>query len=186
MNLFYEELPCSVTVCGKEIKIITDFREYIRLIDLLKTDEIPDSQKWPFIIQYFREIPNDMQEALDRLVEFINLEPIYNIRENSNDEEYEEKPLYSFQYDYPYILSGFLSAYGINLNSIDYMHWWEFRLLFDGLPESTEIKKRIMYRGIDVGMIKDSEEKKRIIRIQNVIRLPEYEMNDYDIGDAFA
>lgn len=191
MNLFYEDYPESITVDGNEVRIRTDFREYIRFIDLLKTDEMKDSEKWQYIIRYFYDQPKNIAAALDGLVDFINLEQLReNISENNEDnpeEDSNDKPLFSFYYDYPYILAGFLSAYGINLRTVGYMHWWEFRLLFDGLPEDTEIKKRIMYRAINPATIKDNEERKRIIKIQNAIRLPEEAaMSDYDIGDAFV
>ena len=58
-------------------------------------------------------------------------------------------------------------------------------MLFDGLPDDTEIKKRIMYRGLNLNEIKDRKERKRIEKIQNQIRLPDDELSDYDIGDAF-
>ena len=191
MNLFYEDYPESIMADGQEIRIRTDFREYIRLIDLLKTDKLRDYEKWQFIIQYFHGRPDNMASALDGLVDFVNLEQmrekISESDEDNQEETVDNRPLFSFQYDYPYILSGFLSSYGINLRTIEYMHWWEFRLLFDGLPEDTEIKKRIMYRSINPAEIKDNEERKRIIKIQNAIRLPEeVTMSDYDIGDAFV
>ena len=191
MNLFYEDYPESIMADGQKIRIRTDFREYIRLIDLLKTDKLRDYEKWQFIIQYFHDRPDNMASALDGLVDFVNLEQmrekISESDEDNQEETVDNRPLFSFQYDYPYILSGFLSSYGINLRTIEYMHWWEFRLLFDGLPEDTEIKKRIMYRSINPAEIKDNEERKRIIKIQNAIRLPEeVTMSDYDIGDAFV
>ena len=40
MNFFYEELPSTVNVRGENIKVITDFREYIRLLDMLKDQEL--------------------------------------------------------------------------------------------------------------------------------------------------
>ena len=46
-------------------------------------------------------------------------------------------------------------------------------MLFDGLSEKNEIKQRIHYRGINLSSIKDKEERKRIRRIQNSIRLPQ-------------
>ena len=58
-------------------------------------------------------------------------------------------------------------------------------MLFDGLSDNTEIKKRIMYRSMDLNEIRDKAERKRIQKIQNQIRLPDDELSDYDIGDAF-
>lgn len=59
-------------------------------------------------------------------------------------------------------------------------------MLFDGLSEDNEIKKRIMYRGMNLNEIKDPEERKRIRKIQKVIELKQEELTDFDIGDAFA
>ena len=93
--------------------------------------------------------------------------------------------LYSFSYDYPYIFSAFMHDYRINIRTIPYMHWWEFRMLFDGLSNDNEIKQRIMYRGIDLNDVKDKDERKRIMKIQREIKLPDDILTDYDIGDAF-
>ena len=59
-------------------------------------------------------------------------------------------------------------------------------MLFDGLSDDTEIKQRIMYRGINLSDIKDKDERKRISQIQKKIQLPQESLTDYDIGNAFA
>lgn len=59
-------------------------------------------------------------------------------------------------------------------------------MLFDGLSEDNEIKKRIMYRGIDLSEVKDPEEKKRIQKIKKLIELKQEELTDFEIGDAFV
>lgn len=58
-------------------------------------------------------------------------------------------------------------------------------MLFDGLSNDNEIKQRIMYRGIDLNDVKDKDERKRIMKIQREIKLPDDILTDYDIGDAF-
>ena len=106
--------------------------------------------------------------------------------EGEGQEETEKKNLFSYEIDYPYILSGFLRDYGIDLETVEYLHWWKFRMLFDGLSDDTEIKQRIMYRGINLSDIKDRDERKRILKIQRSIQLPAEELTDYEIGHAFA
>lgn len=59
-------------------------------------------------------------------------------------------------------------------------------MLFDGLSEDNEIKKRIMYRGIDLSEVKDPEEKKRIQKIKKLIELKQEELTDFEIGDALC
>lgn len=189
MNLFYEEYPKVLKIHGEFCPIITDFREYIRLLDMLKCKELNDVQKVMIIKDYFlSDISVDL-EAIHSLTAFVMMdleEQDTNGEEQDNSEESQKKTLFSYEIDYPYILSGFLRDYQIDLEKVEYMHWWKFRMLFDGLSEDTEIKRRIMYRGINVSDIKDKDEKRRISRIQRQIQLPTEALTDYDIGNAFA
>lgn len=186
MNLFYEEYPTTINVGEREIPIITDFREYVKLMDMLRDDTLNSSEKFFLLKQYFLFEPDDYSMALDALTDFVVMKSEGEENNYSNDDtEPAKKEVYSFEYDYPFIFSAFLSEYGINIRTIPYMHWWEFKNLFDGLPENTEIKQRIMYRNIDLNTIKDKDEKNRIRKIQNAIRLPQSKLSDYEIGDAF-
>ena len=90
MNLFYEDYPESITVGEQEIRIRTDFREYIRMIDLLKSDELRDSEKWQYILQYFYDQPDNMASALDGLVDFVNLEQLREKISESDEDNQED------------------------------------------------------------------------------------------------
>lgn len=188
MNLFYDEYPCEIEVNGEEIPIITNFREYVKLIDMLNDADIGPEEKVYYIRQYFKKEPGDFLKAMEELTEFVKMSALH--QENNDDQTEEQrrkKDLYSFSIDYPFIFSAFLHDYGINIRTIPYMHWWEFRLLFDGLSEDTEIKQRIMYRNIDLSDIKDPEERKRISKIQKLIKLPDGDvLSDFEIGEAFG
>lgn len=193
MNLFYEKCPNSININGKEIGIVTDFREIIRLIDMLKDATLSPNVKIHFIGQYFYERPDNLSLAIEELTAFIAMEQFRDREDKTvqleteiSEDELQEKNLFSFEVDYPYIFSAFLHDYGINIRTIQYMHWWEFRMLFDGLSEDTEIKQRIMYRNIDPGTIKDRDERRRIEKIQRAIALPDSALSDYDIGEAFG
>lgn len=191
MNLFYEDYPTTIDIVGEKVKILTDFRDCIQLMDMLKDDTLDTFEKVSLIREYILLDPNeyDLNEALEKLCDFISMESLKadqygDTAENEEEGKQRQKNLFSFSIDYPYIFSAFLQDYGINIRAIQYMHWWEFRMLFDGLSENTEIKQRIMYRGIDLNSIKDNEERKRIARIQRAIMLPEDVLTDFDIGDA--
>lgn len=192
MNFFYEKFPESVEVDGKAVRVITDFREYIRLLDMLKDSELEIHEKIWLISQYFLDDIRINDGAVSALTRFVNMKDLETDQEEvekdgeGEEEELSSQSLFSYSADYPYILSGFLRDYGIDLNTVKYLHWWKFRMLFDGLSEDTEIKQRIMYRSIDLSTIKDKDERKRIARIQHRIRLPKESLTDYDIGNAFA
>lgn len=184
MNLFYEELPMSVMVHGKTVRIRTDFRDYIRLLDMLKDKDVKPMDKLLILREYFLDDIEITQFSIDALCDFMSAD--FSDGETSQTGTGRQENLFSFSIDYPYILSAFLRDYGIDLIDIKYLHWWKFRMLFDGLSEDNEIKKRIMYRGINLNEIKDPEERKRIRKIQKVIELKQEELTDFDIGDAFA
>lgn len=188
MNFFYEAFPDSVCIHGEEIPIITDFREYVRLLDMLRCEELNAMQKTALLAQYFLDEIEIDKEAISALTAFVvmDLDSDEDSEEDEPDQHGTSKNLFSYEIDYPFILSGFLRDYGIDLEAVDYLHWWKFRMLFDGLSEDTEIKQRIMYRGINLSDIKDKDERKRISRIQKRIQLPMEELTDYDIGNAFA
>ena len=183
MNFFYEPFPKKIMINGREIEIITDFREYIRLLDMLKDDKLTSIDKISILKEYFLEEVEIGKEAIQSLTEFI----LMNQNKINTSKTHEKiKHLFSYEIDYPCILSGFLQDYKIDLERIPYLHWWKFRMLFDNLSEKTEIKQRILYRGIDLATIKDKTERKRINRIQIAVRLPDEQLTDYDIGNAFA
>ena len=184
MNLFYEELPMSVMVHGKTVRIRTDFRDYIRLLDMLKDKDVKPMDKLLILREYFLDDIEITQFSIDALCDFMSAD--FSDGEASQTGTGRRKNLFSFSIDYPYILSAFLRDYGIDLIDIKYLHWWKFRMLFDGLSEDNEIKKRIMYRGMNLNEIKDPEERKRIRKIQKVIELKQEELTDFDIGDAFV
>lgn len=183
MNLFYEALPTSVMVSGRLVRIRTDFRDYISLLDMLKDKDVKSVDKRLILSEYFLDDVEISYPAIDALCDFMSAD--FSDGEASQTGTVRKKNLFSFSIDYPYILSAFLRDYGIDLIDIKYLHWWKFRMLFDGLSEDNEIKKRIMYRGIDLSEVKDPEEKKRIQKIKKLIELKQEELTDFEIGDAF-
>ena len=160
----------------------------------LKCEELNDTQKTELLSEYFLDEILIDEEAIAALTEFVLMDTEEKKTEEDPSEDQKDqeeqdgsqKNLFSYEIDYPFILSGFLRDYGIDLETVDYLHWWKFRMLFDGLSEDTEIKQRIMYRGINLSDIKDQDERKRVSRIQRKIQLPMEALTDYDIGNAFA
>lgn len=203
MNVFYEELPEALEINGREYPVITDFREWIRFSDMLKSD-IPPEFKLEFLSEMFlEEVPDlytedGIEEVMDAITSFLSLSGTEfpdissdeaNSEEESEEVEYEEqrakKAIY-YEQDAPYIISAFRREYQIDLLSVPYMHWWKFRMLLDGLSEESQIKKRIYWRTCDVSKM-DKKERREILKIRRSITIPEEEyVSDEDIGNAFT
>lgn len=196
MNVFYEDLPETLKINGKEYPIITDFREWIRFSDMLKSDLQPQ-YKLEFLAEMFLEDTPDLyteegvEEVMDSITSFLSLEALEFPNQYSDElEEVEykdatEKKAIYYEQDAPYIISAFRREYQVNLLSVPYMHWWEFRMLLDGLNEESQIKKRIYWRTCDVSKM-EKKERMEILKIRRSITIPEEEyVSDEDIGNAF-
>ena len=189
MNILFEEFPKTVRVNGERFLVETDFREWIRFIQLIDDAKVPWQIKCRLLLQWYIDgIPDDLEAAVYALGVFLTMKT-----ENAEEEESitgsAPKQLYSFEQDAECIYSAFREVYGINLQTIPYMHWWEFQTQFEGLTEKTEKKKRILYLRIEIRTIKHKNERKRIKKIQEVVALKKRnrrKMTDYEIGDMFA
>lgn len=81
-----------------------------------------------------------------------------------------------------------MDQYGINLQTIPYLHWWEFKALFTGLKEDNLIVKIMGYRAMDLSKIKDKDEKKYYKKLKRLYALPDMrteEQKEADFGRAF-
>ena len=196
MNVFYEDLPETLKINGKEYPIITDFREWIRFSDMLKSDLQPQ-YKLEFLAEMFLEDAPDLyteegvEEVMDSITSFLSLEALEFPNQYSDeleeveDKDATEKKAIYYEQDAPYIISAFRREYQVNLLSVPYMHWWEFRMLLDGLSEESQIKKRIYWRTCDVSKM-EKKERMEILKIRRSITIPEEEyVSDEDIGNAF-
>lgn len=188
MNPLYERFPDYVEVEGSRYRIVTDFREWIKMSELISDNDIPSQKKAELLLGWYIDLPDNLEEAIYKLGDFLSAHALEPYEDVSDSGHKKEEPVFSYSEDAGCIFSAFLNCYGIDLETIPYMHWWKFRLLFEGLPEETEIKQRMMYRNTDLNSIKDKDERKRVREIKKRIALHKKKtpVSDFDIGDIFA
>ena len=183
---FYEGYPDSITISSKSYPIHTDFREWIRLIDMVKDEDLDAMEKAECMMRWFtQEIPTDPLAAIESLARFMKCEDSETSNDVNNNSETESRQSFSYEYDADAIIAGFQQVYGIDLMSLDYMHWWHFKFLLEGLPGETEFKQRIYYRTVNLAEIKDDKERQRVAKMKLRFALPSEEIADEDIGSAF-
>ena len=127
----------------------------------------------------------DVRQAVQDILWFYRCGKII---ENSNKEDYEErqedaKQIYSYEFDDEYIFSAFMEQYGIDLNEIEYMHWWKFKSLFNSLNENTQFVKIMGYRNMNVSKIKDKEMKAHYKKMQKLYELPDMRTDEEKESD---
>lgn len=178
-----EQFPNTVRVDDRNYPILTDFKNWIKFYQMIQSKELTDREKCMVAMEWFtEEIPINQWNALEALSDFFCMQQ----REERKDiqKEQKKKKILDFERDSSLILAGFRQTYGIMLSEVD-LHWWEFKSLFDGMPDDTKLKEIIGYRNIDLNDVKDPEEKRRIRKIKKIYDLPQEKMSDKEIGKVF-
>lgn len=170
MNILIDKLPTDY----EGLKINTNFRSFI-LFELLMQENIKEEYKIATALKLFYEEPvKDVKKALEGILWFYRCgEEEKKPKRTSKQEKPRKKQIFSFEYDAKYIYSAFLDQYGVDLNEIDYLHWFKFKALFEGLKSDNKICEIMGYRAIDLNKIKDKEQKKHYKRLQREFALPD-------------
>lgn len=191
MNPFLEPFPKSVRIDGTEYPIVTDFREWIRFSAMLKDADLTENEKIVLIMNYVKNVKSVSTQLIDSVFAFyradgLELKKEKRGRENQNH-DIKKPPLFDWCMDAPFVMGDFRRYYQIDLLRIQYLHWWEFRCLFQALPDDSNCMKRISYRGADLSKIKNKDERKRIAKIQREIAIPYLteEEEEYQLGEMF-
>ena len=133
MNILLEDgLPEEID----GISIYPDFRNMIRFELLLQDDHVPEMSKLTVGLQLlFAEMPTDIFSGVERLLWFYSGG---RSEEKKNRAAAAAHPprAYDFEKDAELIYAAFMSTYGINLATVEYLHWWEFLALLEPLPDT--------------------------------------------------
>ena len=185
----YEEFPEAVEADGNSYAVITDFREWVRFSDMINDSGLDPESKIIFLSNWLIEPPKIVTKAIvDAVFEFykasaLEPDPVEAEEHDGDDVPIRRPPTFDWKTDAVYIIADFQRYYGIDLLSCD-MHWWRFRCLLIGLPDDSNVKKRISLRNRDPSQIKDNAERRRILEIQRKIAIP-FEYDDNDVGEMF-
>lgn len=123
----HERLPDSVTAGGKTYRVDLDFRNVLRMIDVLGREEmLPSARDYVALKCVMKRPPRNAGPVLAALRDVLF----------SADSEPAEQKLTDFEQDADLIRAAFLQAFGINLWR-DRVHWLEFTGLLGALPEGS-------------------------------------------------
>lgn len=179
MNLLLDLPPETVDIGGAEYRINTDFRASILFELLMQDDDVNEYEKIIQSLQlYFEEYPEgeDIVDVFKAIVWFYRCgrNDKERKRESSGDEDGGSKPkrAYSFDYDDEYIYAAFRQQYGINLATVKYLHWWEFRAMFKALDHDCEFVKIMGYRTTKITKDMSKTEKAFLRKMKSVHALP--------------
>lgn len=156
------------------IPISADFRNMIQVDLILHDTESSETEKTIAALhQLYPEMPKDAHKAVEGLAWFFTRG---NTPSGGKDTSAKKAPkkAFSFEQDATLIYAAFYATYGLSLTTVEFLHWWEFMALFEGLPEDTLIQRVMYWRTADVaGMTK--QERKHVMKMRGIFALKETE-----------
>lgn len=169
-NVLVDSLPKSWKAPdGRIYPIDTDFRIGVQLCLLQEDVELTKREKSLKMVEllFVDEIPNNAQEIEACLSYFVN-----GWFHDKDSKEKANKRLMDFNVDQWRIYGAFLAQYGIDLDTVEYLHFWKFMGLLSSLEECAYT------RVIDIRQRKfrpkmDAEERKQLKKAKAVYELPE-------------
>lgn len=180
MNILIDELPYTVTVAGQQIPINTDYRTGIFFEQCLNDLTLTDDEKLTQVLElYYGEglIPlltdiETVQEAIQGIMWFYRCGAEETAEENTEDHSSGKDPPFSYEHDAAYIYAAFVEAYNIDLTK-NRLHWWQFRALFLGLPDTVQFSKIMGYRAMEIPAKMPKAQKKFYQRMKRIYKIPD-------------
>lgn len=170
MNTLIDKFPTKALIDGKVYELNTDFRNCLKIILAFEDDELLDFEKAEIMLKnlYGENIPQNTDEAIRKAIYFLDC----------GEEDDEKKVgtsnstrLYSFTKDAKYIYSAIKQTHGIDLENVEYLHWWKFVYLFLDLNPNCFFCKIIDLRNKKKKGKLSKEEKRLYIQLYDILEL---------------
>ena len=174
MNILIDLVPNTVEIDDEKYEINSDFRTSILFELLMQDDELSDEEKIATALElYYPNIPpyDKWNEAINKILWFYRGGKDIELSKGKGQGR-SSIQIYSFNYDDDYIYAAFLDQYRIDLQDIEYLHWWKFKAMFKALKEDNEIVKIMGYRSMDLSKIKDKEQREHYKKLKKMYEIP--------------
>lgn len=180
-NVLLDPLPNEwESPSGEIYELDTDFRIGIQICLIQDDPELNAHERSAKILDllFVDRIPCDQEELSDCIQYFVS-----GWNHDKPSRKAEHKRLMDFDVDQWRIYSAFLQYYRIDLNDVDYMHWWVFMGMLSCLPECAytkviDIRNRKINSKMDKETKKALEEAKEVYTLEEVMSPEEKEISD--------
>lgn len=124
MNPLIDKLPTKIKVGDEIIDINADFRNCLKIILAYEDEDLTIQEKHLIMIQrLYKIVPKDIETAILQGIKFLNCGETF---QNTTDKQ----RIYSFCKDAKYIYPAVSQASEVDLETIDFFHWWKFFYYF--------------------------------------------------------
>lgn len=174
MNILTDKLPTKIKVNEHIYEINYDYRTIIKILLAFEDEDLTNEEKIYVMIKniYKKDIPDeDMEEAINKAIKFIDCGQEYNDTKKSSPR------IYSFKKDANYIFSGINSTHHIDLDEKFDLHWWKFISFFMDMSSECMFGELVYYRKRKLEGKLTDEEKKQYEKIRDLVELEPVKKN---------
>ena len=163
--------PTKIEVNGKIYELDTDFRTAIACFRVINDKELSDFKRGYAILTLLIKGKFDlleMNQLLEKCAIYLRCGKESNMSKEKIDVDYVK--------DEARIRTSIRQCYfGYDLNKVDYLHWWEYNELIEGLTEETLLSKVRDIRNYDLSEEKDPKRRQIIFDMKKQVALEEIE-----------
>lgn len=172
MNILVDRLPESIKIKDKIYPINADFRDCLKIILAFEDPELVVMEKQAILLlNLYQEFPLEehLEEAIIKGVRFLD-----GGKPKENLENGKSSPrIYSFQKDAEIIFAAFQQTHGIDLQAVEFLHWWKFLSLFLDLGSETIFCSLLgLRKRVKTGKA-SKEEKSAAAEMGDIFHIPE-------------
>ncbi len=166
-NPILDGLPNYLLLSNEKVNINTDFKLFLKFIKGIKTDDKD------LVLDTLSKIFNDVNlsiydpdEVSNKLSEFMQL------GDKKVDSQIKQSPTFDFFFDADVIYADFKRSdiYNLDLSKVD-MHWIDFKMMVNNLPDYSATEKRKSLRNLKMKDVA-KENRSKLRAIQKSIAIP--------------
>lgn len=150
MNVLINKFPTKIKLNNDILEINTDFRDCLNIIIMFEDENLTKYEKIELMLRLLykdtSKINQDnIEEAIKKAVLFLDGGDTSDSNENESVDSLSQR-VYSFGKDAKYIYSAIKKTHNIDLESIEYLHWWKFIYYFLDLDENCFFSQMVNLR----------------------------------------
>lgn len=158
--------PTKMEANGHIYNINTDYKVALACLKAINDEEITDLERYLAIETLLLGTGvdnNDRAILQDKIATYLRC----GKEENTPVEEID----FDYLQDEVEVRTSIRQVYGLNLNNIDYLHWWEYNELISGLIPDSLINRIRDTRNLDENEYKDAKTKEKIRKAKEMVAI---------------
>lgn len=129
------ELPRTLEIAGQEYNIRTDYRAILDILVAFKDPNLEADERWMVCFDILfpgPDVPEATEEAAEKAMWFINCG-----QDNEEDSGRPTPVVMDWEQDGHLIIPAVNKVAGLEVRSLDYLHWWTFMGYYMEIGEGT-------------------------------------------------